>query len=39
LFLLPKGCPRRFFPEAADPMAAEEEKGSMTKGKLSLVLE
>jgi hypothetical protein len=39
MFLLPNGRPHRFFPMAVDPMAAEEEEGSMAQGKLSLVLE
>jgi hypothetical protein len=39
LFLLPKGRPQCFFPVAVDPMAAEEEEGSMAQGKLSSVLE
>jgi hypothetical protein len=39
LFLLPKGRPRRFFPVAVDPIAAEEDEGSMAEGKLSSVLE
>jgi hypothetical protein len=39
LFLLPNGCPLHFFPMVVDPMAAEEEEGSMVQGKLSLVLE
>jgi hypothetical protein len=35
LFLQPKGRPRRFFPVAVDPMAAEKEEGSMALWKLS----
>jgi hypothetical protein len=37
LFLLPRGCPRHFFPVAVDPEAAEEEEGSMALGKLSFL--
>jgi hypothetical protein len=32
LFLLPRGCPRCFFPVAVDPAAVEEEEGSMAPG-------
>jgi hypothetical protein len=32
LFLLPRGRPRRYFPMAVDPAAAEEEEGSMALG-------
>jgi hypothetical protein len=39
LFRLPRGRPRCFFPASENPVAVEEEEGSMAQGKLSLVLE
>jgi hypothetical protein len=34
LFRLPRGRPRHFAPELADPVAAEEAEGSITRGSI-----